>query len=249
MSSGPARIRLLRTAQEAEAVLQDLEHAFAVDAAAGAGVCLEDQEDDVLLARTGDAFLDAEVLGQRHQRRWRLALEFVQVDQRCRCAAASRSLVGRHVDPAVQAAAAGDGAGRAAGAGRGRGGPHGGCGGAGRRRCLRSGVRRPRRPAAPPDLRRSHCRSRRRGGALRGWRWRGSARVSLLRLSPPSLDSDSDTDRPLGRRLGLVVLGRGGGVAERGACRPLNKYPLTLHGRFVQRSCTRIQRSCTGMNA
>src|SRR6185503_11388916 len=65
---------------EAEAVLQDFEHAFAVDAAAGARMRLEDQEDDVLLARTRDAFLDAEIVGQRDQRGRRLALEFIQVD-------------------------------------------------------------------------------------------------------------------------------------------------------------------------
>jgi len=57
-------VRLVRTAQEAEAILQDFQNAFAVDAAAGACMRLQDQEDDVLLARAGDAFLDAERVGE-----------------------------------------------------------------------------------------------------------------------------------------------------------------------------------------
>src|SRR4029077_18209247 len=80
-------VRLVRTAQEAEAVLQDLEHAFAIDAAAGARMRLEDQEYDVLLAGAGDAFLDAEAFGEIQKLDRGLALELVQIDQRAIAAA------------------------------------------------------------------------------------------------------------------------------------------------------------------
>src|SRR6202035_1762574 len=46
-------IRAVGRAQEAEAVLQDLEYAVAVDVLAVPRVRLEDREDDVLLARAG----------------------------------------------------------------------------------------------------------------------------------------------------------------------------------------------------
>src|SRR3569833_2103392 len=52
--------------QEAEAVLQNLQHAVAVDVLAVPRVCLEDGEDDVLLAGAGYA-LQAHRLGQLHQ--------------------------------------------------------------------------------------------------------------------------------------------------------------------------------------
>src|SRR5690606_10983670 len=83
----------IESAQEAEAVLQDFQHAFAVDAAAGARVRLQHQEDDVLLARARDAFLDAEALGQREQVGGALALEFVEIDQRTVAAAVLRLVV------------------------------------------------------------------------------------------------------------------------------------------------------------
>ncbi|MEP6567439.1 MAG: hypothetical protein ABJB10_20075 [Mesorhizobium sp.] len=41
---------------------------------------LQDQEHDILLARSRNAFLDAQAFGQREQFRCRLALELVQVD-------------------------------------------------------------------------------------------------------------------------------------------------------------------------
>src|SRR5699024_1744417 len=87
---GTGEIRLVRAAQEAEAVLQDLEHAFAVDAAAGSRVRLQDQEHDVLFARAGDAFLNAEAFGEREQLDRALALEFVEIDQRTVAAAVLR---------------------------------------------------------------------------------------------------------------------------------------------------------------
>ena len=64
--------------QEAEAVLQDLEHAVAVDVLAVARVGLEDAEDDVLLARAGQP-LDTHGLGHLHQLVDRLGLEHRQV--------------------------------------------------------------------------------------------------------------------------------------------------------------------------
>ena len=64
--------------QEAEAVLQDLQHAVAVDVLAVARMRLEDAEDDVLLARAGQA-LDAHGLGHLDQLVDRLGLEHRQV--------------------------------------------------------------------------------------------------------------------------------------------------------------------------
>src|SRR5690606_36321291 len=61
-------------AQEAEAVLQDLEHAVAVDVLALLGVRIEDREDDVLLARAREA-LEADGFGHLHQLVDRLRLE------------------------------------------------------------------------------------------------------------------------------------------------------------------------------
>src|SRR6185312_8530552 len=56
-------IGAVRGAQEAEAVLQDLEHPVAVDVLAVARVRLEDRENDVLLARAGQV-LQAHGLGE-----------------------------------------------------------------------------------------------------------------------------------------------------------------------------------------
>src|SRR6185437_14734811 len=52
---GTGQVGAVGRAQEAEAVLQDLEHAVAVDVLPIARVRLEDGEDDVLLARAGEA--------------------------------------------------------------------------------------------------------------------------------------------------------------------------------------------------
>ena len=70
-----------RRAQEAEAVLEDLQHPVAVYVLSSPGVALEDAEDDVLLARASHA-LDAQGLGQRQQLRRRLCLECGQVHGR-----------------------------------------------------------------------------------------------------------------------------------------------------------------------
>src|SRR6185437_10527760 len=52
---GPCQVGAVGRAQEAEAVLQDLQHAVAVDVLPIARMRLEDGEDDVLLARAGEA--------------------------------------------------------------------------------------------------------------------------------------------------------------------------------------------------
>ncbi len=54
---------------------------------------LQDQEDDVLLACAGDAFLDAEALGEIQKIDGGLALELVQIDQRTIAAAVLRLVV------------------------------------------------------------------------------------------------------------------------------------------------------------
>ena len=76
------QVGLVRTTQETEAVLQDFQYAFAVDAAACFRMRLQDIEDHVLLARARHAFLHAKRLGQGDQLIGILALEFVQIDQR-----------------------------------------------------------------------------------------------------------------------------------------------------------------------
>ena len=63
---GAGQVGAVGRAQEAKAVLQDLEHAVAVDVLAVARVRLEDREDDVLLARAGEV-LEAHRLGELHQ--------------------------------------------------------------------------------------------------------------------------------------------------------------------------------------
>ena len=70
-------------AQEAEAVLQDLEHAVAVDVLAVARVRLEDREDDVLLARAGEV-LQSHRLGQLHQLVDRLGLQLGEIHRAAR---------------------------------------------------------------------------------------------------------------------------------------------------------------------
>src|SRR5690606_984495 len=65
-------------AQKAEAVLQDLEHAVAVDVLALARMRLEYGEDDVLLARAGHV-LEAHGLGELDQVADRTGLELRQV--------------------------------------------------------------------------------------------------------------------------------------------------------------------------
>ena len=59
-------IARIRGAQEAETVLQDLEHAVAVDVLTLAGMGLQDAEDDVLFARAAHV-LETHGLGQLHQ--------------------------------------------------------------------------------------------------------------------------------------------------------------------------------------
>ena len=78
MSSGPGEVRALGRAQEAEAVLQDLEHAVAVDVLAVARMRLQDREDDVLLARARQV-LDPHRLDDLQQFRDRLVLQLAQV--------------------------------------------------------------------------------------------------------------------------------------------------------------------------
>src|SRR5690348_18016241 len=55
---GTGEVGLVGRTQEAEAVLQDFQHAFGPDAAAGFGVGAQDVEDHVLLAGARDAFLE-----------------------------------------------------------------------------------------------------------------------------------------------------------------------------------------------
>ncbi|KAJ0343683.1 hypothetical protein COL154_014070, partial [Colletotrichum chrysophilum] len=78
---GTGEVGLVGRAQEAEAVLQDFQHAFGPDAAAGLGVGAQDVEDHVLLAGARDAFLDAQFLGQLQQLHRVLLLELGEVDQ------------------------------------------------------------------------------------------------------------------------------------------------------------------------
>src|SRR6187402_649413 len=78
---GTGQVGLVSRAQEAEAVLQDLEHAFRPDATAGTGVGLQDIEDDVLLALAGHALAHTERFGELEQLDGVLALELGQVDQ------------------------------------------------------------------------------------------------------------------------------------------------------------------------
>ena len=66
-------------AQKAEAVGQDLEHAFAVDEAVLLGLRAEDGEDQLLLAHVGGA-LDVEVLGDLRQLADLLFLERLEVE-------------------------------------------------------------------------------------------------------------------------------------------------------------------------
>ncbi len=72
------QVRAVRGAQEAEAVLQDLQHAVAVDVLAVARMSLQDREDDVLLARTGHV-LQAHGLGKLHQVRNRPRLQLREI--------------------------------------------------------------------------------------------------------------------------------------------------------------------------
>src|SRR5690348_4494021 len=83
---GAGEVGLVVRAQEAEAVLQDFQYALGPDAAAGLGVGAQDVEDHVLLAGAGDAFLDAEFLGQFQQLHRILLFELGEVDQAFRIA-------------------------------------------------------------------------------------------------------------------------------------------------------------------
>src|SRR6516162_4897663 len=75
---GTREIRAIRRAEEAETVLQDLEHAVAVDVLAVPGVRLEDRENDVLLARAGQV-LEPHGLGHLHQLVDGLGLELREI--------------------------------------------------------------------------------------------------------------------------------------------------------------------------
>ena len=75
---GPGEVGTIRGTQEAEAVLQDLEHAFAEDALAVLGVRFQDREDDVLFARAGE-ILDAHRLAELHERRDRARLQLGEI--------------------------------------------------------------------------------------------------------------------------------------------------------------------------
>src|SRR5690606_27885133 len=68
----------VRGAQEAEAVLENLQHAVAGDLFAAFRVLLEQGEDDVLLARTGHVF-QTSLVGHVQQFGNRLLLEFGQI--------------------------------------------------------------------------------------------------------------------------------------------------------------------------
>src|SRR5207302_900889 len=76
-------IRAVGRAQEAETVLQDLEHAVAVDILAVPRVCLEDGENDVLFAGAGDA-LQTHRLGELDQFVNRPGLELRQIHRSAR---------------------------------------------------------------------------------------------------------------------------------------------------------------------
>ena len=75
---GAGQIRTVGRTQEAEAVLQNLEHAVAIDVLAVARVRLEDREDDVLLARASQV-LQPHGRAQLDQLRHRLLLELGEV--------------------------------------------------------------------------------------------------------------------------------------------------------------------------
>src|SRR5690606_23518889 len=74
----PRQIRAVRRAQEAEAILQDLEHAVAVDVLAGARMRLENREDDVLVARASK-ILETHLLREFDERRSGLQLQLRQI--------------------------------------------------------------------------------------------------------------------------------------------------------------------------
>ena len=75
---GAREIRAVGRAQEAEAVLQDLEHAFAEDVLAVLRVRLQDREDDVLLAGAREV-LEPHRLRELHERRGGPRLQLGQI--------------------------------------------------------------------------------------------------------------------------------------------------------------------------
>ena len=75
---GAGEIVGFRRAQEAEAVLQDLDHAGAGDLDIALGQFLEDREQHVLLAH-GRCVLDLELLGEAQQIRRRFGLQILQL--------------------------------------------------------------------------------------------------------------------------------------------------------------------------
>ena len=78
MSSGPGEIVGVGRAQEAEAVLQHLDHAGAGDLDVAGGQLLQDGEHQLLLAH-GAGVLDLELLGEAQQLRRRFGLEILQL--------------------------------------------------------------------------------------------------------------------------------------------------------------------------
>jgi hypothetical protein len=81
---GAGEVGAVRRAQEAEAVLQDLQDAVAVDVLTALRVALQDREDDVLLARAGHV-LEADTAGDIDEFLRGLGLEVGEVH---RCASA-----------------------------------------------------------------------------------------------------------------------------------------------------------------
>src|ERR1039457_774492 len=79
----PGQIEAVGRAQEAKAVLQDLEHAVAIDVLTIARVRLEDREDDVLLARAREV-LQTHRLGHLHEFVNRLGLQLGQIHRAAR---------------------------------------------------------------------------------------------------------------------------------------------------------------------
>src|SRR5262249_35941071 len=75
---GAREVRTVRGTQEAEAVLQDLEHTFAEDVLAVLRMRLQDREDDVLLARAGE-ILDSHPFAERDERRDRARLQLREI--------------------------------------------------------------------------------------------------------------------------------------------------------------------------
>ena len=77
MSSGPGQVVRFRRAQEAEAVGEHLDHAFADDVGFAHRELLEDAEHQLLLAH-GAGIFDLELLGERDKLGRGLGLEVLE---------------------------------------------------------------------------------------------------------------------------------------------------------------------------